>query len=107
MGELSISLADLAFVGGLIVTLGGVAALFSRLLSPYRALKKSIERHDELLAKDKRAIDEIKEGMAEERKTNRVLCKAVLALLDNRITGNSVDKLQVAKGELQQHLIDS
>ena len=53
---------------------------------------------DEKLKSDKKRLDTLEDG-------NTVLVKAMLAILDHEITGNSLDKLKEAKNELTSYLI--
>lgn len=90
-----------------ICSIGGAVSVLSKVFIPHRSIKERVKRHDDLLGKDKEALDQIEANMNEERKTNRMICRSVLALLEHAITGNSVEKLKDAKTALQQHLIDN
>ena len=39
-------------------------------------------------------------------KSNQMLCKSMLALLDHEITKNSIEKLKKVKTEMQNYLIE-
>lgn len=54
---------------------------------------------DKKLGDDLKRFEEIGEG-------NRVTQRALLALLDHGIDGNNVKQMQLAKEELQNHLIN-
>lgn len=64
---------------------------------------KALEEHDEeykgYFAKDKSRLDNMEEG-------NRIMQRAMLALLSHGIDGNDVDSLKAAKNELQKYLIE-
>ena len=51
------------------------------------------------LDKDKKRIDSLEDG-------NVVLCKAILAMLNHEITGNSIERLKQAQQDLQNYLIE-
>ena len=54
---------------------------------------------DSKLDRDNRRIESLEEG-------NRVICKALIALLSHEINGNSSDKLQRALEALNEYLIE-
>ncbi len=58
-----------------------------------------LNKHDEYLGNDNTRIDEIV-------KSNRVTQKALLAIMDQLITGNSIEKLGEAKDEVESFLIN-
>lgn len=100
---------------GVIVTLGAVEAVITRWLKPFKTLKKSLENKadkedfealqkkvNELEAyqnEDHRRIKNVEEGQMH-------LCKAMLAMVDHSVSGNSIDKLKQAKEDLQNYLIE-
>ena len=54
---------------------------------------------DDKLGNDNKRIASLEEG-------NRVICKALMALLSHEINGNSSDKLQKAYSDLNDYLIE-
>lgn len=54
---------------------------------------------DDKLGNDNRRIKSLEDG-------NRVVCKALMALLSHEINGNSNDKLQKALSDLNDYLIE-
>lgn len=107
MGELGTAGAVLLVICAGICTISGAANAISKLFNPHRSLAATVKRHGELLDKDKRHFDELDAGIQDDRTRMRMLCRAVIALLEHAITGNSVDKLRTAKDDLQRHLIDN
>lgn len=99
MGELAITWQTvLGIAGGIVVLANGARALAS-LTNPQKELRKRVDRHDELLARDN-------ERLKQEEACTRATMSALLALLEHAITGNSVDKLKAAKDRLQGYLIE-
>lgn len=104
----------LAFLG-VIVTLGAVDVVLRRWLKPFKAFKESLankadkadfealsEKVNTLEAyqnEDHRRIKNVEEGQMH-------LCKAMLAMVDHSVSGNSIDKLKQAKEDLQNYLIE-
>lgn len=99
MAELTITLKTLLAIFSGLAVIGGGTAVIVRMLTPFRSLKKQVNRHHELLEKDNRRIANIEEG-------NKMICRCMLALLDHEITGNSVEKLKETRQELQNYLIE-
>lgn len=54
---------------------------------------------DDKLGKDNKRIESLEEG-------NRVICRALMALLSHEINGNSNDKLAKALADLNDYLIE-
>ncbi|MCQ2087653.1 MAG: CTP synthase [Bacilli bacterium] len=90
---------NIMLVCGLIISLGGAAAVIVKLISPWKQLRLEI---DEI--KDKQKKDY--ERSIEEEETNKMICKCLLVMLDHEITGNSIDKLKSTKSDLQDFLIN-
>lgn len=55
---------------------------------------------DTTLTDNNERIEKLEEG-------NKVICKALIAMLSHEINGNSVDKLQKAMSDLNEYLIDN
>lgn len=72
--------------------------------SPMMQLKERVDRHDDLLRKDKDRIDALE---AEARDTNmaiRVLLRQSMAVNAHLISGNDVSKLKASSDEIQAYL---
>ncbi len=88
--------ALLALAGGLSI-LGGAGAVIWRMASPAISVSRrvaALERHE------KKNIEVLHENIV----TNNLLCRAVIALIDNRISGNSIETLNIVKKEMLDHL---
>lgn len=88
----------LAVSGGLVVLYNATNALL-KVVSPLKKIKDKVDNHEERLIKDYNRINEIE-------KSNNMICKCMLALMDHEITGNSVEKLKSTRADLQNYLID-
>ena len=78
----------------------------SKIISRIDEHDKRLNEHDdrldkvnEILGRDKKAIEEINES-------SRVTQKALLAILEQLMTGDSLEKLKEAKKELEHFLIN-
>ena len=106
----------LAFCAGVITMSGAIGAIIkwvNKAKEPGTKLIKRLDEHEQWLNRhnsdiaginekidnDKRSIADIEEG-------NRVTQKALLAIIDQLLTGNNTDNLKEVKEELQQFLIN-
>ena len=88
-------LAILAFV----VLLGNVVKVIKEWMKPGMSEAEWRREVDRKLGSDNERIKSLEEG-------NKVVCRALIAMLSHEINGNSTDKLQKAMGELQDYLIE-
>lgn len=95
---------------GMIVAVGGAAAILAKLLAPIKRMEARIEALEkkhakdqeenvEKLSQDHRDIDRLNES-------NRHICECMLALMDHEITGNSIERLKQARNDLNSFLIN-
>lgn len=73
--------------------------------SPVNQLKERVDRHDELLAKDKDRLDAMESRMQDMGEQSTILLRGVRALLSHEINGNSTDKLSASATEIDDYLI--
>ena len=97
--QITISMDNILKAAGALITLSAATAIVTRMLSPFRKLKKQVEHHEQLLAKDKIAIDE-------SGQFQRVIARALLATLDNSINGNNTEGLVRARDALHDYLTE-
>lgn len=88
-------LAILAFI----VLLGNVIKTIKEWVKPGMSEKEWKAEVDRKLGSDNERIKSLEEG-------NKVICKALMAMLSHEINGNSNDKLQKALEELNNYLIE-
>lgn len=80
-------------------TVGGGVAIIVKMVSPFRKLNDRLTAVEKFCKQDNERIKHTEDF-------NKVLCKALFAILDHELTGNSVDKLNRAKSALQDYIID-
>lgn len=73
--------------------------------SPVTQLKERVDRHDELLAKDKDRLDAMENRMQDMGEQSTIMLRGVRALLSHEINGNSDDKLKASMTEIDDYLI--
>ena len=64
-----------------------------------KELTGRVNKHDEFLANDKKKLDDF-------GSSTRVIQRALLALLEHGIDGNSIERMQNSRKELEDHLIN-
>lgn len=95
---------------GAIITISGAATviinLLVRVMAPNRiqnkrldAIETKLKEHDKFFERDLKRFDEHEEG-------NKVIQKAILALLSHAIDNNDIVSLKEAKRNLEEYLIE-
>lgn len=101
-GDLTVTVTTiLQLIGTFGVISGGIAgvvALVHKFSKPHQTLKEKVDRHDELLGRDKVRLDEIESG-------NQLILRSLMSLIEHEINGNSVDKLKKIKEDIHDYLI--
>lgn len=76
-------------------------------------LKKQFSEYDKKFAADKETLDmHTRQINGQQSQIDRLAsgqkaaCRGILALLNHEITGNSIDKLKVAKEKMEDYLLD-
>ena len=77
---------------GFIVLLGNVVKVIKEWGRPKMDINQKIKDHED-------RVESLEEG-------NKVICKALMAIMSHEINGNSVDKLQKAYDEMNEYLIE-
>ena len=73
--------------------------------SPVTKLTERVDRHDELLAKDKDRLDSIEARIGDMGTESTIMLRGVRALLSHEVNGNSTDKLEASLSEIDDYLI--
>lgn len=83
----------------LITALWGIWKIVKELKKPSDDLKKTVEKHDELLDNDNKRLKVIEDS-------NRMILQCLLVIINHDITGNGIEKMKTARDELQEYLIN-
>lgn len=67
--------------------------------APVNTLEEQVKKHDERLSRDHERLNELEES-------NRIIMRALMALMSHEINGNSDDKLKASYDEIQKFLIE-
>lgn len=84
---------------GFVILLGNVVKTIKEWRKPGMSEQEWQREVDRKLDNDNKRIESLEEG-------NKVICKALIALLSHEINGNSNDKLQKALESLNEYLIE-
>lgn len=71
----------------------------SRKDKPVSTLEAKVNDHEGRLGRDDRRINDLEES-------NRIIMRALMAMLSHEINGNSDDKLRASFDEIQKYLIE-
>lgn len=85
---------------GAILTMGGAINL---LLNWSKQSK--VSQHERIINDHENRLKDLEKNKKETEGFAKVMCNSMLALLNHNINGNSKDKLEEAKKELQDYLI--
>ena len=95
----------LAFFGALSVIAGGVKVII-QMFTPFKEIRKTLhehgdrlDKHDELLNKDKTALDDLKNMSRENTRVN-------IALLNHFIEGNGIEHMKLLRDNLQDKIFE-
>lgn len=98
-----IQLRDFAIVAiaimGFIVLVGNVVKVIKEWRKPGMSEAEWRRDVDQKLDSDNKRIASLENG-------NKVICKALIAMLSHEINGNSTEKLKKAMSDLQDYLIE-
>ena len=67
--------------------------------APVNTMKQQVRNHDEQLQRERERIEDLEES-------NRIIMRALMAMLSHEINGNSDDRLRASFDEIQAYLID-
>lgn len=95
---------------GMIVAVGGAAAIIAKLFAPIKRIESRLEALEKKHEQDQEGnIEKLNQDHKDIHKldeSNRHICECMLALMDHEITGNSVERLKQARNDLNSFLIN-
>lgn len=74
--------------------------------SPLADLLNRVKRQEEASANVRERVDSLESQSADLEKQNRILLRALKAMLSHELNGNSVDKLRESMNEIDEYLIN-
>ena len=88
---------------------GAVAVIYNVIVkakTPNRMQNERLDKHEEWLKKHDAMLDNDNKRLKSLEDGNKIIQKALLALLQHGIDGNDIEGMKRVKDELQQFLID-
>lgn len=85
---------------GFISIVGGVINMFVKWKK-----ESMLQRHDDIINDHEKRLQKLEAKTKEQEEFIHVLCNSILAIVSHEINGNSIDKLQKAKDDLENFLI--
>ena len=82
----------------LITSLWGAWKIVKEWKKPSDELKKTVEKHSELLDVDNKRLREIESS-------DKMILQCLLAIINHNITGNGIDRMKEIRDELQEFII--
>lgn len=74
--------------------------------SPITEITQKLSAHDEMLARDKRELEQLKKSMDERETESRLILRSLKATMSHLINGNDIEKLRGSMSEIDEYLID-
>lgn len=99
MSEFTITSDQLMWFCTFVAGLWGLWKIAKEIRKPNDDLKKTVDRHSELLDNDNKRLKEHEES-------NRMILKCLLVIINHEITGNGIETMKEARDDLQKYLVD-
>lgn len=96
--EFSITSTQIIGFCALVTALWGIWKIVKEIKKPNEDLKKTVEKHEQLLTNDNTRLEDIENS-------NKMMLQCLLVMINHNITGNGIDKLKETRDELQEFLI--
>lgn len=96
--EFSITSNQILGFCALITALWGVWKIVKEWKKPSDDLKRTVEKHGELLDVDNRRLKEIENS-------DKMILQCLLAIINHNITGNGIERMKEIRDELQEFII--
>lgn len=96
--EFTISTNQIIWFCSFVAGLWGLWKIVKEARKPNDDLKAKVEKHDRLLDKDNKRLEEIESS-------NQMILKSLLAIINHEITGNGVEKMKTVRDSLEEYLI--
>lgn len=97
--EFTISSNQIIWFCSFVAGLWGLWKIVKEARKPNDDLKAKVEKHDRLLDKDNKRLEEIESS-------NQMILKSLLVIINHDITGNGIEKMKTARADLEEYLIN-
>ena len=96
--EFTISTDQIIWFCSFVAGLWGLWKIVKEARKPNDDLKAKVEKHDRLLDKDNKRLEEIESS-------NQMILKSLLVIINHEITGNGIEKMKAVRDSLEEYLI--
>jgi len=96
--EFTISTNQIIWFCSFVAGLWGLWKIVKEARKPNDDLKAKVEKHDRLLDKDNKRLEEVEAS-------NRMILQSLLVIINHEITGNGVEKMKTVRDSLEEYLI--
>lgn len=96
--EFTISTDQIIWFCSFVAGLWGLWKIVKEARKPNDDLKAKVEKHDQLLDKDNKRLEEIESS-------NQMILKSLLVIINHEITGNGIEKMKAVRDSLEEYLI--
>ena len=93
--EFTISTNQIIWFCSFIAGLWGLWKIVKEARKPNDDLKAKVEKHDQLLDKDNKRLEEVEAS-------NRMILQSLLVIINHEITGNGVEKMKTVRDSLEE-----
>lgn len=98
MENLSIQLNEVIFLLGFVVLVYQVKKILDEVKKPHKEMEDLVDAHDRYLQGNYKRLQELE-------KTDKIILKSLLSLVEHQITGNGIDAFKKVRDEIQNYLI--
>lgn len=98
MESLSVNLSDIVFLLGFVVLIWQVKKILNEVKSPQEELEELVTTHDKYLKGNYKRLLELE-------KTDEIILKSLLSLVDHQISGNGTQTFKKVRDEIRDYLI--
>lgn len=96
--EFTISTDQIIWFCSFVAGLWGLWKIVKEARKPNDDLKAKVKKHDQLLDKDNKRLEEVETS-------NQMILQSLLVIINHEITGNGVEKMKTVRDSLEEYLI--
>lgn len=89
---------------GAIAIIGVGVSWIMKFFSPFTKLKQQVEEQQKMLARDKKALDEIHVTLTRLERRLGIMSWGMIEIMNHEISGNDVNKLEKRRDDLMKDL---
>ena len=107
---ITISTTTLLDICALVVAVGGALTYIIKGVNtakrPIEELQMQLDEHFEMLARDKKRLDEIEKVLDQQSDTNRLMLECLLAVLGHLEDGNHTNQMKETRSKVESFLLE-